>query len=200
MLSGLFGQMGIQPIIKPSHNITPDDLRLHSVILLGSSFQNVAVAHFATTGDFSFKNPDTHLEQWRAEIVNANQMAGEQASYSTERDPVTRVLKADYAIVSIEAGVVPGRRIVMLGGLDTTGTEGAAMFVTSRTGVDELQKAVPLVRGQAKPADVPQFQALVRVGLEKGYEVLGASLVAVHRIPTANPPASKGAAAPAQPK
>jgi hypothetical protein len=200
MLSGLFGQMGIQPIIKPSHNITPDDLRLHSVILLGSSFQNVAVAHLVTAEDFSFRNPDTHLEQWRAEIVNAHLFAGEQASYRTERDPVTRVLKADYAIVSIQAGVVPGRRIVMLGGLDTTGTEGAAMFVTSISGVEELQKAVPLVRGQAESTEAPQFQALVRVGLEKGYEVLGASLVAVHRISTANPPVSQTNAPSAQPK
>jgi hypothetical protein len=110
------------------------------------------------------------------------------------------VLKTDYAIVSIQSGVVPGRRIVMLGGLDTTGTEGAAMFVTSRAGVEELQKSVPVLRGQARDAEMPQFQALVRVGLEKGYEVLGASLVAVHRIPSATPSASLPAAVPAQAK
>lgn len=189
MLAGLFGQMGIRPIIKPSRDITPVDLRQHSVILLGSSFQNVAVAQLMTSGDFSFRNPDSHLEQWRAEIVNARPEGQEAATYHTERDPATRALKADYCIVSIQAGVVPGRHIAMLGGLDTTGTEGATLFATSKTGVDEMRKGlgVPLIPGTT--GEIPQFQALVRVRLEKGYEVLGTSLIAVHRI--AQPAAQK---------
>jgi hypothetical protein len=182
MLAGLFGQMGIRPIIKPSRDITPVDLRQHSVILLGSSFQNVAVAQLTNSGDFSFRNPDSRLEQWRAEIVNARPEGQEAATYRTERDPATRVLKADYGIVSIQAGVVPGRHIAMLGGLDTTGTEGATLFATSKGGVDEMQKALgaSFIPGPAR--EMPLFQALVRVRLEKGYEVLGSSLVSVHRL------------------
>jgi hypothetical protein len=78
VLSSLFGQMGIRPVVKPSRDITPADLRQHSVILLGSSFQNVAVAQLMTKGDFSFKNPESHLEQWRAEIVNASPIQAKQ--------------------------------------------------------------------------------------------------------------------------
>jgi hypothetical protein len=187
MLSGLFGEMGIRPVIKPSRDITPVDLRQHSVILLGSSFQNVAVAHFMTKGDFSFKNPDSHLEQWRAEIVNARPRANEVVSYRTERDPDTHVLRADYGIFSIQAGEASGRHIAMLGGLDTTGTEGAAMFATSKNGVEELQKTVGFSLEAGQSADVPPFQAIVQTHLEKGSEVLGASLKTVHKI---NPPNS----------
>lgn len=181
MLSSLFGQMGIRPLIKPSRDLTAGDLRHHSVILMGSSFQNVAVAQLVTLGDFSFKNPDARLEQWRAEIVNSQPRGQEDASYRTERDPVTHVLKADYGIVSIQPGVVSGRHIAMLGGLDTTGTEGATMYVTSRAGVEEMQRALKALGGPQNTSDMPQFQALVRVQLEKGYEVLGASLVTVHK-------------------
>lgn len=182
MLSSLFGQMGIRPLIKPSRDITPVDLRQHSVILLGSSFQNVAVAQLVTLGDFSFHNPDSHLEQWRAEIVNGHPEQKEAAAYRTERDPATKVLKADYGIVSVQAGVVPGRHIAMLGGLDTTGTEGATLFATSKSGVEAIRKALGELPSSGASGEMPQFQALVRVRLEKGYEVLGASLVTVHRI------------------
>ena len=189
MLAALFGQMGLRPIIKPSRDITPVDLRQHSVILLGSSFQNVAVAQLMTSGDFSFRNPDSRLEQWRAEIVNSRPEGQEATTYRTERDPTTRVLKADYGIVSIQAGVVTGRHIAMLGGLDTTGTEGATLFATSKSGVDEMRKALGASFIPEASGEMPQFQALVRVRLEKGYEVLGSSLVSVHRI--APPPPQK---------
>lgn len=186
MLSGLLGQMGLQPIVKPSRDITPVDLRQHSVILLGSSFQNVAVAQLMSAGDLSFKNPDSHLEGWRAEITNTSPQPGEESTYHTERDPVRHALKMDYGIISVQSGVAPGRHIAVLGGLDTTGTEGATMFALSENGAKELLKAAALTPGGKPEAEMEQFQALVKVRLEKGYEVLGASLVAVHKITPGN--------------
>lgn len=180
MLATLFGQMGIQPIFKPSREITPADLRQHSVILLGSSFQNVAVAQLMNAGDLTFNNPDSRLEEWRAEVRNARPQSGEETTYRTERDPITRTLKTDYGVVSVQSGVVPGRHIVMLGGLDTTGTEGATLFATSQAGAEILLKAA-FASGRTPAAEMQPLQALVRVPLEKGYGVLGASLVAVHK-------------------
>ena len=185
MLANLFGQMGVHPVFKPSREITPDDLRQHSVILLGSSFQNVAVAQLMNAGDLSFKNPDSHLEGWRAEITNAHPQAGEEAAYHTEREPVTQALKMDYGIVSVQS-VVTGRHIAMLGGLDTTGTEGATMFATSETGAQELLNAAALTLGHERTTQMQQFQVLVKVRLEKGYQVLGVSFVAAHKIVPAN--------------
>jgi len=199
MLANLFGQMGVQPILKPSREITPVDLRQHSVILLGSSFQNVAVAQLMNAGDLSFKNPDSHLEGWRAEITNSHPQAGEEAAYHTERDPVTHALKMDYGIVSVQPGVVAGRHIAMLGGLDTTGTEGATMFATSESGAEVLLNAAALTPGGKQTTDMRQFQVLVKVRLEKGYEVLGASLVTIHKTsPANNSHSSNGGKTPAQ--
>jgi hypothetical protein len=183
ILANLFGQMGLRPIIKPSREITPDDLKQHNVIMLGSSFQNFAVAQLSNTGDFSFRNPDTRLEEWRGMIVNAHPRPNEAAIYHTERDPVTQVLKTDYSLISIQPGVVPGRYIANLGGLDTTGTEGAVLYATSRPGVEELSRTLASL-GEPTPKDAPAlFQALISVRLEKGYEVLGSSLVSVHPVP-----------------
>jgi hypothetical protein len=125
MLAGLLGRMGLRPIIKSSRDVTPDDLNQHNVILLGSPFQNAAVAQLLTAGDFSYQNPDQHREQWRAQILNAHPHAGEASAYRTERDATSQVLHADYSLITIAPGVTPGRSIAILGGLDTKGTEGA---------------------------------------------------------------------------
>jgi hypothetical protein len=193
MLSNLFGQMGVKATVKPSRDVTPDDLRQHNVILLGSPFQNVAVAQLLTTGDFNFKNPDSRHEEWRAQIVNAHPRANEASAYGTERDPGTQALKTDYALITIQSGVIPGRYIAVLGGLDTTGTEGATLFATSKPGVEDLSRALAAPSGSGAKSEMPLFQALLRVRLEKGYDVLGANLVAVHRLPPANARAAGGA-------
>lgn len=187
MLSNLFGQMGYKPIVKPSRELTVDDLTQHNVIMLGSSSQNIAVAHFSNLGDFSFKNFDSRLEEWRGVIVNAHPRPNETSTYHTERDPNTKVLKADYSLITIQSGIVPGRYIADFGGLDTTGSEGAIVYATSRSGVDELTKAIQFQGATGDKQPFPVFQALLKVRLEKGYDVVGVTLVAVHMLPSTRP-------------
>jgi hypothetical protein len=189
LLSNLFGQMGLKPVIKPSRDVTADDLKLHNVIMLGSSAQNIAVAQLSDVGDFRFKLPDTRIEEWRGIIVNDHPRPGESPVYRVERDAHTQVLQSDYSLITIQPGLVPGRYIANLGGLDTTGTEGAVVFATSRSGVEELFRILRASGHPGSPASLPFFQALLNVRLQKGYEVLGASLVAVH------PLAEKGVSA-----
>jgi hypothetical protein len=189
MLTTLFAQMGLKPLIKTSRNITPDDLQQHTVILLGSPFQNIAVAQLLAVGDFTFQNPDSRREQWRAQIVNARPKPNENPVYHTERDPDTEVLKRDYSIISIQPGVVEGHNIAVIGGLDTKGTEGATRFITSRSGVAKLSTALAgkglhiTNGGSTAKEDVPSFQALVLVHLEKGDQVLSTELTALHPLP-----------------
>lgn len=198
MLSYLFGQMGMKPVIKPSRELTVDDLEQHNVIMLGSSAQNIAVAHFSTMGDFSFRNPNSLLEEWRGMIVNAHPRQGELAAYHTERDASTQALKSDYCLITVQPGVVPGRYIIVLAGLDTTGTEGATLFATSRQGIEELNRVLGTLGKPGARNAFPTYQALLQIRLERGYDVLGASLVTVHPLATSSSEAgsSPGAQAP----
>ena len=180
MLAGMLGRMGVKPIIRSSRDVTPDDLSQHNVILLGSPFQNPAVAQMMAAGDFSYSNPDQHHEQWRAQILDAHPKDGETSSYHTERDPTSRVLTADYSLITIAPGVTPGRWIAIIGGLDTKGTEGAAMFATSKHGIERLNELLDGMGGGKK--ELVPFQALVRVQLAKGYQVLGVDLISIHRL------------------
>ena len=187
-LTALFTQMGAKPTIKTSRDITPEDLQQHAVILLGSPFQNIAAAQLLTSGDFSFQNPDSRREQWRGQIVNAHPNSDENSVYRTERDPDTQVLKRDYSLISIQPGVVAGHNIAVIAGLDTKGTEGAVQFVTSRAGVEELSAALSakgLTTTKSTPTgkeEMPWFQALTLVHLEKGDQVLNTELISVHPV------------------
>jgi len=189
MLAGLLGRMGVKPILKSSRDVTPDDLSQHNVILLGSPFQNPAVAQLMATGDFSYSNPDQHHEQWRAQILDARPRDGEKSTYGTERDQTSKVLTTDYSLITIAPGVLPGRCIAIIGGLDTKGTEGAAMFVTSKHGIERLNS---VLNGMGSSKELPPFQALVRVQLAKGYQVLGADLISVHGLQPAKAESPEG--------
>jgi hypothetical protein len=162
------------------------------VILLGSSSQNIAVAHFSNLGDFSFRDFDARLEQWRGVIVNAHARPNEASSYRTERDPKTQVLSADYSLITIQPGIVPGRYIADLGGLDTTGSEGAVLYATSESGIDELTKALQFQGNTRDRRPFPVFQALLKVRLEKGYDVVGVKLLTIHMLPSTRPESRDG--------
>ncbi|HKR26838.1 MAG TPA: hypothetical protein VJS11_05260 [Acidobacteriaceae bacterium] len=177
MLISVLTQMGATPTVESSFDITTTDLTQHNVILLGSPFQNVAVEQLPPAGDFAFVDPATMNDLWNGRIVDSHPLPGERPMYQTERDPVTHVVRADYALVSFLPGVRAGRHIVDLGGLDTTGTAGAVMLATSKPGVEAMS-----VRVGGMSNKIPEFQALLRVNLEKGYQVLDTRLVGVHPI------------------
>jgi hypothetical protein len=181
LLSRLFTEMGLAATVKRCREVTIDDLKEHKVILLGSSFQNQVVAQLPWTGDFVFDDPEQHRELWRGRIVNLHPRAGERAVYRTERDPVTRVVKVDYALVTIQP-IAPGRFTAVLGGLDTTGTEGATEFATSALGVQEIMDRLKSLGAKTGAGAPPFFQALLRVGVDSGQDVLGVSLLAIHLI------------------
>ena len=183
-LTSLFTQMGATPIVESSYDITTEDLKQHNVILLGSPFQNVAVEQLPVNGDFQFIDPASVHDLWSGWIVNSHPQANEKSIYRTERDPSTQILKADYALISFEPGVVPGRHIVNIGGLDTTGTQGAVMLATSKSGVEELAKGLSSMNRPNRRGAVPVFQALLKVDLAKGYQVLDTRLLAVHSLQT----------------
>jgi hypothetical protein len=180
MLVSLFTQMGAKPIVESSFDITTHDLTQHNVILLGSSFQNVAVAQLPARGDFVYVGSNSRHDLWSGRIVDTHPLHNEQKEYGTVRDPATGALKADYALVTFEPGVVPGRHIVNLGGLDTKGMEGAVLFATSKPGVEALSRSLPAIESVNLKDRVPVFQALIRVDLEKGYQVLDTQFLAVH--------------------
>ena len=181
LLERFFTRMGVTPTIKASRELTTEDFTNHTVIVLGSTFQNIAAEQLPSSGDFVFGKAEGRHEAWDREIINLHPRLTEAATYQTERDPVTDVLSADYSLVSVQPGIMPDRFIVTLAGLDTTGTEGAAIFATSTAGIQAIKS-----RSKFAAKELQKNHALVRVNLAKGSEVLGSSLITVHPLNARN--------------
>jgi hypothetical protein len=180
MLISQLAHQGATPLVESSYDISADELKQHNVIFLGSSAENLAVEQLVPSRDFLFAGPASKLDPWSGEIVNSQPRSGEQSRYATVRDPVTHVLQQDYSLISFQPGITPEHQIAILGGIDTTGTEGATLFVTSKAGIEELSKALAQVNTETQDGRGRAFQALVRVDVKKGYQVLGSHLVTIH--------------------
>jgi hypothetical protein len=179
VLTRLFTEMGVQMTVKRCRLMTIDDLKQHDVILLGSPEENDAVAQLPQVADFVW----TRLSvpgPWKGEFVNNHPQPGERLTYQTERDPNTQEVTADYGLITVEPGAQPGRYIAILGGLDTSGVAGSAQFLTSPPHMAELETRLKSLSGWTGDGPPPSFQALLRVTVEKGHDVLGVQLITVH--------------------
>jgi hypothetical protein len=182
IISHVVTELGARLIVKPGSEVSPGDLMNHNVILLGSSFQNNAVRELAAKGDFRFITPEGNTGTWQARILNTKVHAGELPAYRTERD-TSGTLLSDSAVVAILPSIDGKYHLMLLAGLDTSGTKGATMFTTSSQGIEDLVKAgvVPKVRSGSQTYSLSTFQALLKVELQKGRNVVNSQLLTVHR-------------------
>jgi hypothetical protein len=174
-LTSLLTQLGASVRIKRSELITVDDLQSYDIIFLGSPWGNRLLEEWNTPRRFSFQMPPKPPLLWKGVIVDAKPSSGSTRSYATERDPETQVIRAEYALFDVLPGRAPGRRIIVLAGLSTTGTEGAAEFATSADGLRHIMD----LEGSAQKTDAfPRyFEALLRVEAEKGLEAINVKYV-----------------------
>ncbi|MDQ2946595.1 MAG: hypothetical protein M3Y27_11730, partial [Acidobacteriota bacterium] len=124
-------RLGVHPSFKRSRLVTTYDLQTHNVIFLGSPSVNPILNELPPPPGFGFAFANTRPFLWRTRIDAVKPALGEPANFVIERDPGSGVLRTDYATISLLPGIAPGRRILVLAGLTTSGTQAAAEAVTS---------------------------------------------------------------------
>ena len=157
-----------------------DDLHNHNVIFIGSPFDNPILRDVISARQrftFDFEPEQRSPALWRNEISDLEHPAGTPATYHVECDPKSGVMKADHATVSVLPGIVPNRKIMILAGLTTTGTEGAAAFTSS---LNHLTEAAKRMDSKSAPGSLPRFfQCMLRVEANRGIDVMRVQLLAV---------------------
>jgi hypothetical protein len=116
---------------------------------------------------------------WSGRILNLHPRSGESPSYEVERDSQTRAVRADYVLISFLPGLTPDRRIAILGGLTTLGTQAAAEFATSPSQIAEVAARLETGTGTPSWKVPPFFQAVLRVEIMKG-DILRVKYVSGH--------------------
>jgi hypothetical protein len=107
-------------ILKRSLLVTWDEAQLRNLIFIGARVENPSLRVLQPTSDFTMvASADS------AGVVNVHPLDGEPAVYSRPEHPLT----TDYAIVALQPGIQPGRRMLVFSGLTTFGTQAAVDYV-----------------------------------------------------------------------
>jgi hypothetical protein len=171
-------RVGAHPSFKRCRLLTTYDLQNHDVIFLGSPFVNQILNELPGSPNFVFKTAASAPRLWNSRIENKQPQRGEMQKYEIERDPQSQVILADYAVISLLPGLAPGKNILVLAGLTTSGTEGAAEFATSMRGINEMAERLPQ-RGSPPLRSWPSFfEYLLKVRLSHGVDIIQSDTVA----------------------
>ncbi len=175
-LTGLLNSLGAKVVVKRSRLVTAEDMRNHNVIFLGSPFENQVLAEMHLPQRFTFEQPTGPRILWQGRIADRKAESNARASYQVERDPQEQVIRADYALFDVLPGPVPGRRIVVLAGLTTSGTQGAAEFATSLEGIQQILDVMGTKSGGHKVTPL-YFESVLQVEAAKGLDVMKVNYV-----------------------
>ena len=163
-LTKLFDSHGASFILKRSLLVTWDEAKLTNLIFVGSPAENPSLRVLRSTTDFTMMTGPDY-----AGVVNHHPKAGEPELYSRPEHPMTK----DYAIVALIPGVEPGKKMLILSGLTTLGTQAAVEFACRPESVAELFKAAGMSKSQLR-----NFEAVLEVTIGGGVP-LETKLVAV---------------------
>lgn len=152
--------------IKRDGVVSYDDIRNSNVIFLGASLEDAVLRTLPVRGDLVFEEASQPEFVGSLEIRDLHPAAGQPAVYRLQRDEKTGALEGEYALISLLPGVVPGRHIMVLGGISTIGTQAAAEFATSKDYMQSIARALGVFRD--KSHNPPYFQALLRVQIRDG--------------------------------
>jgi len=164
-LDRLFDSLQRTVRVKRGSLFTLDDAEGNNLIFVGSPAENLTLRDVPNTREFVFQRPNSGERKGDLFIANVHPQAGEpKAFYAT---PGNLLLAEDYAVVGLVRGLNPGRRIMILAGTTTIGTQAAVQFVCRQSSVEEL-----LLRLSVSPGGTPDpFEALLRVRVTRGVPV-----------------------------
>jgi hypothetical protein len=89
---------------------------------------------------------------------------------------------SDHALFAVVPGIAPNLRIMILAGLTTSGTQGAAEFATSQEGLTRLLRDLQSAGGDYGSS--PFFESVLQVGTSRGLDALSIRPVLVRAIPS----------------
>jgi hypothetical protein len=171
-LDKVFSQLNHPIEVKRGSLFTLDDAKKNDLIFVGSPAENLSLLDLPGSQEFVFRRVASSPHKEGLGIYNAHPEAGQPAMFYPSDS--TQPLTEDYAIVALVHGLNPDRRVLILAGTTTIGTQAAVEYVCANGSLEELLRRLGVQRG----SEVKPFEALLRVKVTRGVPV-GVQLVAV---------------------
>ena len=171
-------QLGYDSRAKRAHLFTWDDATNSNLIILGGQVQNAAFAQLPKLQRFNLKSPAEEPFLQQGAVHDGKPAAGGESYYLASKDLNNG---NDYAIIALIDGVSPERRILLLAGSNTYGTEGAADFLCNPDFLKELLDKLDV----RKAGPIPPFEALIHVQVRGGAPISPQLILVYRRQPEA---------------
>ncbi len=170
-LCKMFASVGQGCRVQPSRLVNFEEIKGDNAILLGGN-QSWSGRVFLNAQGFHFQS---------GLILNRNPQPGEKEVYKPEFDSVTNQLTRDYAVVLMMPNERKERRVLLIYGIYTQGSQAAIEYLTNPERMAELRKLLLDLAPDHKTIP-PYFQLLLTTTVENS--VPGkSSLVALRIIP-----------------
>jgi len=175
-LTDLLRTLNVNLIVERSRALSATDLHNYDVVFLGSPYGNRLLYQITLPKKFTFKQPNSPPYLWQGEIIDNSSRTATTGAYGIVRDPQTHVILTDYALFDVFPSPAQGHRIMLLAGLTTTGTQGAATFATSAQGLQQVRTLLGASKGNSEtlPAN---FECLLRVDAVEGLDAVKVNAV-----------------------
>jgi len=181
-LGDFFAKVGHASRVKRSLLLTWEDLKTENIVVLGSPAENFFLRDLPQKQDFIFKPMPDDNGRMTFGVINTNPQPGEQQRYLAKQDgPSRSQISEDYAVVSLLQGLDGKKRMLILAGITTHGTQAAVEYVTKPDYIRDLIKNLNTAPAGEPPRLPVNFQALVRVKVNGGVPVQ-VSHVTHHRL------------------
>lgn len=154
-LCEMFFKAGDPCRVQPSRLVNFEEIKNGNAILLGGSQ--------SWSGRVFLDEEGFHLQS--GVILNRKPQSGEKSSYRPEFDPITNQLTRDYALVLMLPNEKPDRRVLLIYGIYTQGSQAAIEFLTNPQRMAELRQALIAASPDHKTMP-PYFQALLTTTVE----------------------------------
>lgn len=169
-LCDMFASAGQKCRVQQSRLVNLDEIKAENSILLGGN-QTWSGRVFLNVEGFHFQS---------GVILNRSPQPGEQSVYKPEFDSVTNQLTRDYALVLMLPNETKDRRVLLIYGIYTQGSQAAIEYLTNPERMAELRRALVEISPDHKTVP-PYFQVLLTTTVENA--VPGkSSLVALRAI------------------
>jgi len=153
--------LGVEPRVKRARLFTWDDAKSNDLIFVGGQQQNLPMAQMPRLQKFNLKPEIDEPFRGHGGVINALPSASEENFYMSSDDRENGV---EYAVIALTRGVAREKRVLVLAGVGTLGTEAAAAAACNPDLVEELLRRL----GAKGASSVPLFEALVEVQVRGG--------------------------------
>jgi hypothetical protein len=167
-----FHRAGRSMRVKRSLLLTWDDLKTNDIVILGSPAENDLLRDLPQQQDFVFRMTKGSNDISAFGVVNTKPATDEQGIYLAKQEgPSRSQISEDYAVISLLKGLDENRRLLILAGITTFGTQAAAEYVTRPEYIKELTAHLNIAPPGEPPRLPPFFQVLVKVKVNGGVPV-----------------------------